>query len=187
MSRRIVCTLACVVPLTVAGIEMLAVRVTRESSRHHLAVEARLAAAPAAVLARLRHFERYEEINPALREATVLEVGSRTRVRLVTEACFWFFCRRMTHVQDFVVEPDDLRAHVVPDLSDFRSGAMVWEVVGDGLRSRLRMHGYMEPDFAVPPLIGPYLVRRTLSTLAGTALSGLERAAMHHSVLEEPD
>ena len=45
------------------------------------------------------------------------------RVRTVTEACIWFYCKRIHQVQDVLEAYDgSVTATIAPELSDFRHG-----------------------------------------------------------------
>lgn len=86
-----------------------------------------------------------------------------TRVATEMRGCVVFFCRTMKLVQDVVESDDSVRADIVPDGGDFRSGYLLWSIVGkeDG-RSQVVFEAVMEPDFFVPPFIGGFLIRNAL-------------------------
>ncbi len=89
--------------------------------------------------------------------------GGVVRVATEMRGCALFFCKTMKLVQDVVESEDSVRADVVPDGGDFRSGYLLWLIVGEESgRSRVVFEAVMEPDFFVPPLIGGFLIRSTL-------------------------
>lgn len=86
-----------------------------------------------------------------------------TRVRTELRGCTLFFCKTMRVVQDVTESADAIRAEVIPEGSDFRSGYLEWQLIQDESEmTSVVLEAAMEPDFFVPPLIGSFLVRRAL-------------------------
>lgn len=101
-------------------------------------------------------------------------------VRVSTEfrGCALFFCRTMTLVQDVAVSDASVRADVVPEGSDFRSGYLLWSIgARRGGGAHVVLQAAMEPDFFVPPLIGGLLVRRALKKQVDEIARNLAREA----------
>ncbi len=101
-------------------------------------------------------------------------------IRVSTElrGCALFFCKTMKLIQDISASQDTIRADVVPDGSDFRSGYLLWSVSGnESGRSHVKFEALMEPDFFVPPLIGGLLIRRALEKQAIETARNLESEA----------
>ncbi len=158
-----------------AAAEILRLDIVRHGTVYELALDARLATPVSRVMALITDYEHLSEINPDLREVEVLRPGPPTRVRMLSEACFWLFCYRLTHVEDFSRLPDGLEAVIVPELSEFRSGRVSWHVHAEGTGTRIYMHARLEPDFLVPPVIGPVMIRSGLRRMAGQTVTALER------------
>jgi hypothetical protein len=82
------------------------------------------------------------------------------------------FCKRVVQVQD-VTRPGEyvIEAVIVPSVSDFRSGFARWQLRPQGESTLLSFSHRFEPDFWVPPVIGPWIIKRTLiSEVAETAM-----------------
>ncbi len=65
------------------------------------------------------------KINPAIEVSEILKTREPGdyQVRTVTEACVWFYCKRIHQVQDVIEAVDgSVTATVIPELSDFRNG-----------------------------------------------------------------
>ena len=127
----------------------------------------------------LTDFRNPERLNPAVtgREIIRRQPGL---VRMSTEfrGCALFFCKTMTLVQDVAVSDASVRADVVPEGSDFRSGYLLWSIdAGRGGRTHVVLQATMEPDFFVPPLIGGLLVRRALKNQVHEIARNLSREA----------
>ena len=98
-------------------------------------------------------------------------------IRVSTElrGCALIFCKTMKLIQDVRVSHDLIRADVVPQGSDFRSGYLLWSVSGNASgKSHVVLEAVMEPDIFVPPLIGGLLIRHVLERHAIEIARNLE-------------
>lgn len=160
--------------------EILALEVANESRVYTVSADVVIYAPVHAVRAALTDFTHLERVNPAILESAVLanpEPGT-TRVRTRIEACSLVFCRELTRIED-VRSPDEdrLEARLVAEGSDFRAGHSAWRLLALGAHTRLTYQSRMEPDFWVPPLLGPAMIRRALQRELRTTFANLERLA----------
>jgi len=125
-------------------------------------------------------FSQLPRINGAVKSVRSLPAyfsGIR-RVRLKTRACVWFFCKTLHHVQDLVyTDRFSVLAIIVPGMSDYKAGWALWRLTANPAGSTLTIDLVLVPDFWIPPLIGPYLIKRKLRSEARETLQGLERLA----------
>jgi hypothetical protein len=104
-------------------------------------------------------------LNPAIRSSELLAapVADVERVRTVIEACALMFCRTLVRVEDVRrLAGGSLRADIVPVGSDFSAGTSYWFFESEAGGTRLRYHASLQPDFWVPPLLGPTLITRSM-------------------------
>ncbi|UCE89182.1 MAG: SRPBCC family protein [Pseudomonadota bacterium] len=127
-------------------------------------------------------FDRLQRVNNNILESEVLESrDGYHRLRVVSEGCAMLFCKRMVQTQEVREFQDGyIVATVVPEGSDFKSGTLVWHIrpdseAGDGM-TRVDFNADLEPDFWVPPVIGPWLVKRAFYTESKETLAGLEQS-----------
>ncbi len=154
--------------------EILHSNVTRDGAEYNLSITARVNAPLAVVYRSITDFNNLGAINPSIRESQVLvspEAGHH-RVRTVIQVCILVFCKRVEQVQDVVlVDSRTMIATMVPGAGDFRAGLARWELTEDGVATELHFTEVFEPDFWVPPLIGPWLIKRKLThEVAETAM-----------------
>ena len=166
------------VPVESATFRDLAV--SRDQEAFEVRFEAVVAAPANRVFAILTDFDRLQRLNPAIVESRRLvpTPGNPVRVRTVLEGCVAFFCRRMRRVE--VVRTSDqrlIRTRILPEDSDFRSGHSRWELAAVTDGTRLRYRASLVPDFWVPPVIGPWAIKRTLRRGLRTLVRRLERLA----------
>lgn len=105
--------------------------------------------------------------------------GGGIRRRLDCHMCLLFFCYDPVIVEDVEeVGVDTMITTVVPALSDFRSGRSEWRITSLGpARTLVRFDYYIEPDFWIPPLIGPLLIKSKLQGEAEYTINRIEALA----------
>jgi hypothetical protein len=94
------------------------------------------------------------------------------------QGCLLFFCKsfvRQGHVELEVNE--ELRAIANPAVSDFKMSNETWSFVPEGRGTVVTYRLLMEPDFWVPPGIGPYLIKRKFRNNGGDAIDRIEAIA----------
>jgi len=94
------------------------------------------------------------------------------------QGCVLFFCKsfiRQGHVE--LKLDEELRAIADPAISDFRMSNESWTFVGEGGGTVVTYNLLMEPDFWVPPGIGPYLIKRKFRNNGGDAIERIEEIA----------
>ena len=103
------------------------------------------------------------------------------RLFLRAHTCILFYCFRVRALGD-VVEHDQglITASIIPGESDFSHGALTCQVEGSRTGgSRVHLSGTVDPAFWIPPVIGPYILRRKLVREAGAAIHRIEALAAH--------
>jgi len=152
-------------------------KVERDGEVYRVAVDARIRAPVARVRALLTDYAHLDRLNGAIITSEVMQDygAGRYRVRIVTRACVWFFCRRVHQVQDVVESGEGtITVRVIPELSDFRHGFARFSIRHDGDGARVTIVSEVEPDFWIPPLIGPWLIKRKLLSEALETVENLE-------------
>ncbi len=172
--------LLAMVAAPIAAAEAVNVEVTHESGIYHVTIDALLDAPPDAVFTVLIDYPRWAEVNDLIKESVVLEGDDPARqlVRTVAEGCVLGFCKRFTQVQWMRAHDDwRIRADVVPELSDLRSGWANTKLSASGRATLFQYEMVLEPDFWVPPLIGPLMIKRKLRKQAIETAAAVELAA----------
>jgi ribosome-associated toxin RatA of RatAB toxin-antitoxin module len=163
--RRFLCCALLVVPLLSRAGGVLDSSVSYEAGVYSLSIEA-LIDAPAKMVFRLiTDYDHLHDINPAIRESRILRTYSpeKYRIRTVTRVCVLFYCRDVTQSQDMVQLPGyTIEAEILPQDSDFRRGRGQWRLTAEGDSTVMHFRAELVPDFFMPPLIGPWLIRREM-------------------------
>lgn len=158
----------------VAAAQVTVNEITRDGDRYEVAFDVRIAAPTDRLIRYLTDYAHYSEYFHSIRESTLLAGTPRAvqRVRLRLRGCVWLFCRTVTFVKDVTAAADgEIRAHIEPRLSDFREATEYWRVTPVAGETRLQYRAALVPDFFVPPLIGPWLLKRQIHA---SLISGAE-------------
>ena len=162
-------------PCALLAGEILDSSVTHDGAVYRLSITARVDAPLTVVYQSITDFTNLAAINPSIEESQILELqgADRQRVRSVIRVCILVFCKRVEQVQDVtLVDSHTVVATMVPGAGDFRAGSARWALMAVGTATDLYFTETFEPDFWVPPLIGPWLIEKKLvREVAETTLS----------------
>ena len=165
MLLRFLCCALLASPLPGHAGGVLDSSVSYEAGVYSLSIEARIDAPAAMVYRLITDYAHLQDINPAVRESRILRTDGpeKCRIRVVTRVCVLFYCRDITQSQDMVQSPGYLiEATVLPQDSDFRRGRAQWRLIAEGDTTLMYFRAELVPDFFLPPLIGPWLIRREM-------------------------
>ncbi|MGH8143244.1 MAG: SRPBCC family protein [Steroidobacteraceae bacterium] len=166
------------------------VHVRRDGARFLIRMHIAVNAPPPAVFRALTDYAALSRYNPDLRAVRVEPTSEPNRVRLFAtiHTCVLFFCKTMhqEQIMTAVANPGGgiLRSAWVPEHSDFKQGHGRWTVTpcASGRRQAcMDVQIELVPAFAVPPVIGPWLVRRKMYQEAQRTGAGIEQVARDES------
>ena len=135
------------------------VRVQRAGDHFTVDMVAHAPVAAAQAWAVLTDFEHMADFMPNLTASEVLERnGEVVRIRQAGVARYGLFSARFDFVREFTLRPSqEIRAHSTG--GNVRRMDSVMRLTQDEGGTRLEYHAEVEPDFWLPPLIGPAFVR----------------------------
>ncbi|HEY8521434.1 MAG TPA: SRPBCC family protein [Gammaproteobacteria bacterium] len=164
--------------------------VDKHRGRYELVANAFLDASPRSIYAVLTDYEdnAFRRISSVYKESDYLEPAQDGTPIVYTrmEGCLMWYCVSMRRVERLESrEPYFIRTVTLPEQSDFTHSVSEWilEPVDGGTRMTYRLE--MEPDFWVPPVIGPWYLKRTLSTGGIRAVNRIERLAREIDALQQ--
>ena len=159
------------------AVEPVEFRAYENGGEYHISTEMVLHAPAGSVRAVLTDYVHAYRLNPSITESAILpslEAGV-VRLRVRIEECVAFFCVDLVSVADIKELPSgDLEVLVIPELSSFRSGGAEWRIQSWRGETRVRYELRVEPDFFIPPLIGPGIIIQKLRNEILTIFSRLE-------------
>ena len=158
------------------------VEVDRTDGRYVMQSDTYLEAPPAAVFRVLTDYDRFARISSVFEESRFIgsDDDGTPLVYTRVEGCVaWFFCKTMERVERLEFEaPGYISTTALPERSDFRYSRSEWELVPEGEGGTLVKYRLeMEPDFWVPPLLGPLIIKRKLKSGGEDAVARIEGLA----------
>jgi len=171
------CYVTSSVPATLRSVD-----VSRQHDRYRVVADTHLDASPEAVYKVLLDFDgdRYQRISDIYKESSYLppDLDGTPLVYTRVEGCLLRFCRSMRRVERLeVVTPQFIRSRTVPERSDFKYSLSEWAFVPEGTGTRVTYRMEMEPNFWLPPFVGPWFLKRTLLRGAPEAIHQIEALA----------
>jgi hypothetical protein len=155
--------------------------VAHEGKRYRVTMRARMDVDAARAYAVFTDFPRLVEINPAIIKAEPIDGAApgQQRVHTQVRVCVMSICRIFDQVQDMQLQPpEQLNAQVIPELSNLRFGQAQWRIWDHDGEAHLHFSAEIEPDFWIPPLVGPWLIKRKLQSEAEETANGIEQLAL---------
>jgi hypothetical protein len=159
--------------------EVLDVRVSHERGQYQVSADVLINAPAAAVKRRLTDYANLTALNPSILKSEVLEAPRAydARVRTLIKACVLMHCQTLRRVEDVRESAQSVLAVIVPRQGEFSSGRTHWKLEPRGESVLVRYRAEFVPDFTLPPVIGPSLVRQALKRELRTVLERLEHLA----------
>ena len=172
-----ICYVTSILPATLRSVD-----VSRQHDRYRVVADTHLDASPEAVYKVLMDFDgdRYRRISDIYKESSYLppDLDGTPLVYTRVEGCLLRFCRSMRRVERLeVVTPQFIRSRTVPERSDFKYSLSEWGFIAEGTGTRVTYRMEMEPNFWLPPFVGPWFLKRTLLRGAPEAIDQIEALA----------
>jgi hypothetical protein len=184
MVRIVLILCSGLVSTVVAAAVLQSVEIKYEGKRYQLVSESQLSAPIEAVFDVLVDYDQFEKISSVYEDSGYLDPSSDgdTLVYTTIRGCVLFFCKSISRIERLELNPPVfIRAIVLPEQSDFRYSVSEWELESRDGGTFVTYSLEMEPDFWVPPVIGPWVIKKRLEQDARPALDRIERIAQENS------
>jgi hypothetical protein len=151
---------------------------------YSMSVEAYLNAPISDVYAVLTDYDNFERVADAIIESDI--VGNpEPGVYLVhtgLKACVFYFCLEKQKTERIELRSGiEAVAIILPEQSDFRFGTTHWTLSPEGEGTRIRLDVSIEPNFWIPPLIGPPVFKTILQKESTQSTQYVEQLARENS------
>jgi len=146
-------------------VELVEVRVDVEDGRYHVFGQSRIDASPEFIYATLMDYDNFHKLAEGIADTGYLPPDESGRLLAYTQfkSCVLFFCKTIEKTERIEGNPhDSIHTQAIPELSDFIFNKSDWLIERVGDETILTYSAEFEPDFWIPPLIGPWAVRRKL-------------------------
>lgn len=165
---------------SVASADLRSISVDYADDRYSLESEAYFAATPEELYGVLSDYDLFVKFTSAFVESYDLPPDRRGRPGFYTrmEGCVLMFCKSFERQGYLLLEPhSEIVAVANPAKSDFHFCRERWRLERDGEGTVMKYSFEMEPAFWVPPVIGPYFIKRTLREDGRDAIDRIEALA----------
>lgn len=125
-------------------------------------------------------YDRLHRISHVYKETRYLEPDSDGTPLVFTRmaGCMLFFCMNMRRTERLkAVAPYYIRTETLPEFSDFKYAHSEWMLEPEQGGTRVTYTLEIEPDFWVPPVIGAWVLKRTLARGGAYVINRIERLA----------
>ena len=150
-------------PVTAATI--LKIKVNHTKGRYTVTFNARLNADSTIVRQYLTDYANLARLSDTIIESRILQTypDGRQRILVTLHSCVLFFCSTVKNVQDVeTLDNGDIVSRTDPEESDYSFGIQHWQIISENNHTRLKHQAELVPKFYVPPLIGPWLVKKRI-------------------------
>jgi Polyketide cyclase / dehydrase and lipid transport len=160
--------------------------VTQDDGRYRVSADVFLAAPLPQVYAVLTDYDHLAQVGGAIRVSRILkQIDAHTYLVYVeTSGCILFFCKTIRQTQVATeLTPQDVVSEAIPEKSDVKMSSSSWHLESQNGGTRMHWEVSMQPDFWIPPLIGPPMVKQALRSQGRTMAEGLEKLARERAHL----
>lgn len=166
--------------LPVFAADLQEVSVDRVKKRYILRSEVLFDATREELYSVLTDYDEFHRFTSAFTETKNIEPNEEGQPQFFTkmEGCVLLFCIAFERYGHLELKPmDEIIAIVDPERSDFAYSFERWQLVQQGEKILMVYEFEMEPAFWVPPVIGPFYIRRALAAGAVDAVDRIEAIA----------
>lgn len=161
--------------------DLRSVSVELVEDRYHLVSEAWFAASREELFRVLTDYDVFHKFTSAFVDTRNVAPDEFGRPRFYTrmEGCVLLFCKSFIRNGYLVLKPhDEIVAISLPEESDFDYSHERWRLQKEGDGTLMIYDFEMEPSFWVPPVIGPFVIKRTLREGGTDAINRIEALAL---------
>lgn len=156
------------------------VTVERDDKRYRLVSQTHFDASAKDLYRVLTDYDLFTEFSSVFVESRNVRAGSNGKPRYFTkmEGCMLFFCKSFVRVGELTLTPDtEIIALADPEQSDFEYSRERWILIPEGNGTLLVYDFELEPSFWVPPVLGPFVMKRVLKAGGTNAVDRIEALA----------
>lgn len=129
----------------------------------------------------LTDYDQFYRFTSAIVESKNMEPDSKGRPEYFTrmEGCVLMFCKSFVRMGHLLLQPKrEIIAVTDPERSDFKKARERWQLQPERHGTLLIYEFDMVPDFWVPPVVGPYYMKRALKSGGARAINRIEALAL---------
>ncbi len=173
------------------ALEIVKVSVDVDDGNYRVFGQSRIEAPPEYVFSVLMDYDNFHKLAGGIAETSFLptDESGNTLVYTRFESCVLFFCKNLEKIERIDSRLHaSIRAQVIPERSDFLFSTAHWTITAIEDATLLTYEAEFKPDFWIPPVIGPWAVRRKLfqtAELIGTRIEWMHSRGLTLSQVSE--
>ncbi len=183
--RRMFATIGCALrfflPDSVLAASLERADIAVEEGAYHYIFVATLSANLQAVRGVVLDVANFSRVNHEIRRSRLLQRmdDSSFKRQIMLRHCLLVFCFNLDFVEHVILTPHgDITATILPAESSFRQGTARWHFQAlDAHHTRISLQADQTPDFWIPPVIGPVLIKHSFVTEVDETVNNIERFA----------
>jgi len=164
----------------VLGADLRHVTIDRDDDLYRLQSVAWFDVSQEALYSVLTNYDNFVKFTSAIDESRNVEPDEQGRPQFYTrmEGCVLLFCKSFIRNGYLELDPyTEVIAIIDPERSDFKRSRERWLLIPDHDGTLLVYEFEMVPDFWVPPVIGPYYIKKALASGGEKAINRIEALA----------
>ncbi|MGI9329534.1 MAG: SRPBCC family protein [Gammaproteobacteria bacterium] len=162
------------------GADLLEIEVQREEGVYNMSSVSWLDVPPKDLYDILANHDLFTKFTSAVVESRNVEPDDEGRPQFFSrfEGCVVLYCKSFVRNGYLELTPfKELVAIVHPETSDFKRSREQWTLEPEKGGTKMTYLFEMEPDFWVPPVIGPFYIKRALKRGGEKAVDRIEALA----------
>lgn len=168
-------------PLMAVAGQIEHVEVEKYGERYFIEGEITINAPVHAVYRLITDYDALNNLDKGIAESRLVERLSDNTAMVYTSltGCIVFFCRKVERMERVLeVSDSEIVAEVVPfEGSNVAYGRSQWTLHAEQSGTRIVFNSQVQPDFWIPPMLGPALIKKVLKKRVTRTLDNLEQAA----------
>lgn len=180
MRRVVWCLLILCLCSSAYAAQFHSLHVSRNGKLYSMSAQVYLDAPVPQVYRVLTDYDHLTRISGVIRKSYLVKRVDAHVAVVYTEsrACVLFFCHTIQETQQVTESPPtDLHSEVIPDESNVKQATSTWHLEPDGQGTLMQWSLSVEPEFWIPPLIGPALLEGELRAEGEYSARGIEKLA----------
>lgn len=173
--------LACLSSLSVYAADLRFIEVERDDDVYSLRSVTWFDTDARSLFELLIDYDQFPKFTSAIVEARNLETDAAGRPGFYTrmEGCVLFWCQNFVRMGHLRLDPMvEIVAITDPERSNFKLATERWQLRPEEGGTLMIYEFDMEPDFWVPPIVGPYYIKRALKSGGARAAQRIEALAL---------
>ncbi len=125
-------------------------------------------------------YDSFDRLSSVITESRFLDpdADGTPLVFTRTRGCLLFYCKTLDRVERLESVPhSEILATALPEKSDVKYSRARWLLVSEGDGTLIDYVMEFEPDFWVPPLIGPWIIKKRLRSGGAKIINRIEAFA----------